>query len=804
MCAVVAMLVTCALAGFVGLGTAAVAYAADDQDILDVQLADENAQPPEDTETTDPTVSVEPIEDAEPAELTEPAEPAELVEDTEPAEENLAQTLSIQNDDVMLYEEQELVADDVSAAFPVSITFSCVADGDASTVIAGAEYIVSPVSDGAAFVRDDGSASVKYVSDADGQFTVSGYATVGVLYKVSAVTDPGVWSSDGAYLTFYVNEYDELYLGDPTSLAFDILYRDGDQLDANGVPYITAMAAVQYTQKLYPTTLQKLTTSNTPLANATFELYIYNSETFEYELVTTVTTGENGTVPLGDLKPGKYRLYETVAPDGYERVQAFTFRIGRETRDGKLLSESSNVLPQSLTIDPQRSQGSSSGILSLTADKLAIAEVQVELPNDVPATEGDNWRLLSYTTRGGVESYEVQVYDAPLPTLTLSKVSDNGEALAGATFRLTDAVTGEQVGDLLTTGEDGTVVIAGLERGGAYTLTEVAPAPGYMLSTESFSFEIDANGNAAEWEAHYNNLPTTKAISNFTPLSEITGAGSEPAGSWTLDGNVLTVVDEKPQVSIQKLAMADGALAWDTALEGAEFTLTCISNPDLVDVVVTTAGEDGTAQLAVVPGETYVLTETVAPDGYAACDEAFVFQMDLTGYITQGVLADDGTFQASSAKDESSWQLAQGVKQGMWRIAVGDELAPVVPEPTEPSSVEPEPEPEPEAPAVEPEPQPEPEPEAPVAEPEPETPVAEPAPEPESETPAAEPELAPEPEVPTPVVEQATAPQASTPTPALAKTSDETQTSLPWAVAGSLVVVAGLVAAVVCLRRRSA
>lgn len=56
----------------------------------------------------------------------------------------------------------------------------------------------------------------------------------------------------------------------------------------------------------------------TLLAGAEFQLYQYNGTT--WVLVKTLTTAAAGTVSFGQLSSGQYRLVESVAPNGYNRI----------------------------------------------------------------------------------------------------------------------------------------------------------------------------------------------------------------------------------------------------------------------------------------------------------------------------------------------------------------------------------------------------------------------------------------------------------------------------------------------------
>ena len=54
------------------------------------------------------------------------------------------------------------------------------------------------------------------------------------------------------------------------------------------------------------------------LKGAVFSLFMYNEETYKYELVSSgLTTSADGMLIIDDLLPGDYKLVETKAPEGY-------------------------------------------------------------------------------------------------------------------------------------------------------------------------------------------------------------------------------------------------------------------------------------------------------------------------------------------------------------------------------------------------------------------------------------------------------------------------------------------------------
>lgn len=196
-----------------------------------------------------------------------------------------------------------------------------------------------------------------------------------------------------------------------------------------------------------------------PLADVAFELYRGPSADDGVSL-GEVVTGENGTIALAGLVGGAtYTLRETRAPLGYARVPDATFTVGP---DGTVTLA-----------------GSPAGWSVANAADGTVTIVAVD-------------------ERIGVG---------------LTKVSTEGEALAGATFEVTGVFDGSADAETreVVVGERG-ATIEGLLAGETYELRETAAPEGYVPIAGSWSFTVAADGTlapadgsatAAEGEAGY-------------------------------------------------------------------------------------------------------------------------------------------------------------------------------------------------------------------------------------------------------------------------------------------------------------
>lgn len=248
------------------------------------------------------------------------------------------------------------------------------------------------------------------------------------------------------------------------------------------------------------------------LAGAEFTLYRMNGEK-QGEVVATGVTNNNGLVTFTELTMGSYRAKETKAPKGYKLWNA----------------------PIDFTVDEY--------------GKVSVGSTELK-------PEG-----LVYTAMITNTAEEKEI--------TLKKVSDTGEALTGATFRL----SGEK-SYILTTGSDGTAKIS--LPYGDYILEEVIAPDGYVLSSEKQTMNLSDSGLKLNG----------KAVSGFT-------------------------VTLKNQPVIFALTLHKRDASTGKALSGATFKIT--GNSYTKTVTADALGNTETIKLR--PG-TYGITETAMPSGY--------------------------------------------------------------------------------------------------------------------------------------------------------------------------------------------
>ncbi|MGO5392678.1 SpaA isopeptide-forming pilin-related protein [Collinsella sp. LCP19S3_C9] len=217
-----------------------------------------------------------------------------------------------------------------------------------------------------------------------------------------------------------------------------------------------------------------------------------------------------------------------------------------------------------------------------------------------------------------------------LGSVSMRKVDEGGQPIAGATFKL-QLKSGSDwvdVGDSRATDTDGSIVATGLAWG-TYRFVEVAPAAGYYLDRE----EVATN--------------------------ELTVTADNVAGSIELPLDCGTVTNTAFGL---KLLKRNGS---GDALPGAVFTVEG-RFADGSTVATLACGDDGIASLGsaqLVAGETYTVTETAAPAGYmigdgTASSASFSFSV-----------AADGSWSAVGESNPAVWSMGG---TGSLELAVTD------------------------------------------------------------------------------------------------------------------------------------
>ena len=219
---------------------------------------------------------------------------------------------------------------------------------------------------------------------------------------------------------------------------------------------------------------------------------------------------------------------------------------------------------------------------------------------NLPAYSEDGLTAYTYTVdEEPVEGYITTVSGTDLiNTITSVKISKvdiaDGEELEGATIQLIDKETGEVVEEWTSTNKAHEVT--GLTTGKTYILRETVAPEGYSITSDT-TFELKEDGS----------IDTEKTT---TTVSE---------------EGVLLVEDTITSVKISKVDIADGE-----ELEGATIQLIDKETGEVVEEWTSTNKAHEVTGLTT--GKTYILRETVAPEGYGITSDT-TFELKEDGSI---------------------------------------------------------------------------------------------------------------------------------------------------------------------------
>lgn len=337
----------------------------------------------------------------------------------------------------------------------------------------------------------------------------------------------------------------------------------------------TGVATITVTDPATRVQLLKTDAAGTPLAGAVFEIKPAGSSTWAGggQEVRSYTSGADGLITLEAevATGGTYQVTEVTAPEGFELAGTVEFTVAA---DGTV-----------------EITGAAGGALA--------------------PTDGSGTYTATHDDGTGIALITVADTPAELTVVKAAGVDGGKVYLAGAEFTLTEVLpqgaSGEPQVIAGTTGDDGSVVLTGLKAGSRYELAETVAPEGYELLTETLVVDVAVDG--------------TVTVVGETPDGFTVGAARDS----------VEVLDRVLGVSLVKTDEGSQALA------GAEFTLEPMEGTfaDGTAERTVTVGEDGTAALeGLVAGETYTLTETVAPEGYELIEGDFAFTVVLDGTVS--------------------------------------------------------------------------------------------------------------------------------------------------------------------------
>lgn len=259
---------------------------------------------------------------------------------------------------------------------------------------------------------------------------------------------------------------------------------------------------------------KKVDQDNKPLSGAQFTLYIQNSEGKwdVYPDGGVKTSGDDGLVEYGKLKPGKYKIEETGAPEGYDKINGpiLEFEVDASGRifRGRLKSE----VPKTKTPDGTGTTGNTQSakveepgiepIPVVNKKKQEISFKKVDATDNKVTLEGAEFEVWHKLEKGD-EYTQLKIYEKTTDGKT-ERLALRGDAPQG--YKL---VTGNK----LTTGKDG-IVKFNFYDSGYYALKEIKAPKGYIAPKEYVREFVVVDGKIQE-SVHKTEMEVDKTIGSY-------------------------------------------------------------------------------------------------------------------------------------------------------------------------------------------------------------------------------------------------------------------------------------------------
>lgn len=313
------------------------------------------------------------------------------------------------------------------------------------------------------------------------------------------------------------------------------------------------------------------------LDDAEFTLYEGTGPDFDADskVGQNLTVGAQG-LKIPGLQPGKtYTLFEVKAPKGHRALSSpFTFEVDA---DGKAKYQTDNG-----------SQFFADNKMYVPNQKVAAAEPEVWLYKlGVKKLTACTWGTCSEADGDVIGDARFALYEGP------------------------EVLNATKVGDNFTVGVDG-LKIPGLQVGKTYTLKEMKAPQDYVINTDIYTFEVDADGKAK--------YQTDNGSAYFTDNKIYFPNEEEPPPTVNVKLFKLGVTDNAlyrqcsglNQVGIKACsAPDDGEL-----IEGATIALYKGLEPNEDNKIGDYSVGKGGVELPGLQEGTYTLKEKVAPSGY--------------------------------------------------------------------------------------------------------------------------------------------------------------------------------------------
>ena len=315
------------------------------------------------------------------------------------------------------------------------------------------------------------------------------------------------------------------------------------------------------------------------------------------EVVTTVTTGSDGTVETDELFLGKYIAKETKAPEGYQlNEQEFEVSLTYEDQETEIVYadvtvEDSPVMGQieivktdeytgdvladamfeiTATEDIKTSDGTvrvkaGTVVDTVTTDsfgrarsimlylgKYAVKEIK-QPDGYVLPEEGATWEVeLTYKDQVTAIVTEVlPVENRPTVVIIDKKVTGSEQRLSGVKFAIWNKATEDEIDpgmtykDIYKTDREGQIRLEGI-KAGTYCVREVAGVPGYAIDDTIHEFTVTEDGRIDGLEEYVLTIENEKTEITETNVINVK-TDTQSAYPW----KDVTIVDTVSMVNLQ-------------------------------------------------------------------------------------------------------------------------------------------------------------------------------------------------------------------------------------------------------------
>ena len=247
------------------------------------------------------------------------------------------------------------------------------------------------------------------------------------------------------------------------------------------------------------------------LPGATFEVYQNG------QLVTSVTTNDNGLAYVPDVSTGYYTVKEIVAPPGYvldsSEHSVYVDNYNPATTDDPRIAITNSALPmlRIKKFDAQTMQPLSGVTFAVYRDTELVGEYTTGVSGEIllydltpgtylvrevaaPGTHVINSTPQEIKLEAGTQNYTLVFLNDVKPGIRLTKLDSQTMApLANARFRI--SLIGGTFSQEYMTGPDGGIDLTGLDPG-SYTVEELAAPDGYLIDDARRVIRINAGENA--------------------------------------------------------------------------------------------------------------------------------------------------------------------------------------------------------------------------------------------------------------------------------------------------------------------